>query len=66
MIHPTTRIVATATREGCPEDIASAVVAAVLRAAGSEMAQRGVSSDLPYRWADEIQEGIAGGTATTQ
>jgi hypothetical protein len=56
MIYPTIRIVAAAVREGCPEDVAPAVVAAVLRTAGSEMAQRGASTELPYRWADELEE----------
>lgn len=55
MIHPTTRLVAVAVREGCPESIAAGVVAAVLRVAGSEMAQRGLPPDLLYRWADELE-----------
>lgn len=57
MIHPTTRLVAAAIREGCPDSVAADVVSAVLRVAGSELAQRGLSSDLPYRWADEMVEG---------
>jgi hypothetical protein len=55
VIHPTIRLVAAAVREACPEDVAPAVVVAVLRVAGSEMAQRGASSELLYRWADEIE-----------
>lgn len=59
MIHPVTRLVAAAVLEGCPESAAAGVVAAVLRVAGSEMAQRNVPPDLPYRWANELDAGAA-------
>jgi hypothetical protein len=59
MIHPTIRLAAAAVREGCPESIAAGVAAAVLRVAGSEMAQHGLSTDLPYQWAAELERGAA-------
>lgn len=65
MIHPTIRLVAAAVRDGCPENVASAVVSAVLRTAGSELAQRDVSPDLLCRWADELDEPTQVATPTT-
>lgn len=65
MIHPTIRLVAAAVRDGCPDDVAPTVVSAVLRATGSELAQRNVSPDLPYRWADELDESAQAATAVT-
>lgn len=56
MIHPTIRIVATAQREGCPDRVAPAVAAAVLRTAASEIAQRGASLEMLCQWATEIED----------
>jgi len=67
MIHPTIRVAAAAMREGCPKGVTPAVVAAVLRAAGSEMADRGVPPELPYRWADDLDaERPSASTASTE
>lgn len=55
VIHPTIRIVATAQREGCPDSVAPAVAAAVLRTAASEIAHRGAALDMLCRWAGEIE-----------
>ena len=55
MIHPTIRIVAAARRDGCPDKVAPAVAAAVLRVAASEIEEPKAAEELRH-WAEDLEE----------